>query len=312
MGRCAWPAMIPRAPWAATRLIRWWDGPSARTPWRRTRWRAVQPGDLRDGCGNACISCHAPHNAQGPMRLLRGPNEQDCIACHNGRSNLSPAAAQRVRRIRQGGHPFPSGNNAHDAAEDALLNNNRHATCAGLPQRAWLPAGDRLSTSPPAIRVSQTDVAGIRRRRHQGRESIRQSIRELSALSRLQFGQSCQPRLWILCRLRAGGRSFERNSTVRTTAQVQPSGDARPQQPFAQPSLLPSMLDLNGGTTHGRPMGSRSSAPIATIATTIASLAAPVPRAHGSKCWHILERDYEFSQAPGRRPRSPICIPSPT
>jgi len=32
---------------------------------------------------------HAPHNAGATARLLRGVNEQDCIACHNG-ANVSP------------------------------------------------------------------------------------------------------------------------------------------------------------------------------------------------------------------------------
>jgi predicted CXXCH cytochrome family protein len=60
----------------------------------------------------ACISCHAPHNAAGAARLLRGQNEQDCIACHNGGSNISPMAALcgcicRICRAHRWGIPFP-------------------------------------------------------------------------------------------------------------------------------------------------------------------------------------------------------------
>jgi nitrate reductase cytochrome c-type subunit len=49
---------------------------------------------------NACLSCHTPHNAPGGPQLLSGPlpvvpnmdaATQDCITCHNGGSNLSPA-----------------------------------------------------------------------------------------------------------------------------------------------------------------------------------------------------------------------------
>ena len=44
----------------------------------------------------------------------------------------------------------------------------------------------------------------------------------------------------------------------------------------------------------------RSSAPIATIATTTANLAAPAPSVRTDRRHtHILERRYEFSQAPG-------------
>ncbi|HEX8872695.1 MAG TPA: cytochrome c3 family protein, partial [Candidatus Acidoferrum sp.] len=48
-------------------------------------------GNYRSVAQNACMSCHQPHNAPGAARLLRGPNEQDCIACHNGGSNVSPS-----------------------------------------------------------------------------------------------------------------------------------------------------------------------------------------------------------------------------
>ena len=54
---------------------------------------------------NACLSCHEPHNAQGPMRLLREPNEQDCIACHNGSSNLNPAHTNVYAEFAKVGHP---------------------------------------------------------------------------------------------------------------------------------------------------------------------------------------------------------------
>ncbi len=110
--------------------------------------------------GNACISCHTPHNALGPARLLHGPNEQDCAGCHSGGTNLTPAIPNVFAEFAKTGHPFPAGQNNHDAAEGVLLNNNRHATCAdchnghGSQQVATFPP-------PPAIRVSQSGVAGI-------------------------------------------------------------------------------------------------------------------------------------------------------
>jgi len=44
--------------------------------------------ELHHGRHSCLHSCHTPHNASGAARLLRGQNEQDCIACHNG-SNIS-------------------------------------------------------------------------------------------------------------------------------------------------------------------------------------------------------------------------------
>ena len=79
---------------------------------------------------NGCNACHMPHNATGAVRLLRGLNEQDCVACHNGGTNLSPAIPNVFAEFAKIGHPFTTGNSTHDAAENVLLNQNRHSTCA--------------------------------------------------------------------------------------------------------------------------------------------------------------------------------------
>ncbi len=57
---------------------------------------------------NACISCHTPHDAPGPVRLLRGANEQDCSACHSGGTNISPPAPNVFVEFAKVGHPFPA------------------------------------------------------------------------------------------------------------------------------------------------------------------------------------------------------------
>jgi predicted CXXCH cytochrome family protein len=113
---------------------------------------------------DACISCHTPHNAAGPARLLRGQNEQACIACHNGGSNVSPMAPYAnvfaEYAAPKVGHPFPASSNAHDAAESTLLNNNRHATCVDCHSgHGSQPVG--VFPPPPLIRISQKDVLGI-------------------------------------------------------------------------------------------------------------------------------------------------------
>src|SRR5581483_11720188 len=110
--------------------------------------------------GNACSSCHTSHNAGGPVRLLRGTNELDCAGCHSGGSNLSPAAPNIFAEYQKISHPFPSGANAHDMAEPALLNNNRHATCVDCHNGH----GAQQVTSfniPPLIRISQTGTEGV-------------------------------------------------------------------------------------------------------------------------------------------------------
>ncbi len=78
------------------------------------------------------------------------------MTCHNGGTLLSPAAPNVMAEIAKVGHPLPAGNNFHDAAEKAVLNNNRHATCVdchsahGSNQVITFP-------TPPAIRPSQAE-----------------------------------------------------------------------------------------------------------------------------------------------------------
>ena len=111
---------------------------------------------------SACIGCHAPHNGAGTSRLLRGTNEQDCIACHSGGSNISPAPLNVFAEYLapKVGHLLPSANNQHDAAEPVLLNNNRHATCVDCHE-AHSPLPVTTFPAPPVIRVSQGNIAGI-------------------------------------------------------------------------------------------------------------------------------------------------------
>ncbi len=61
------------------------------------------------------------------------------------------------------------------------------------------------------------------------------------------------------------------------------------------------MLDFNGGTTHGRAMGTQIFCTDCHNSDDNREFGGTGPNGpHGSKWWHILERDYEFSQAPGR------------
>ena len=121
---------------------------------------------------NACVSCHTEHNsAVGSPRLLRGPvpaipnmdpATQNCITCHNGGSNITPAITNIYAEFAKISHPFPSGINTHDAAEPALLNNNRHATCVDCHDaHADQQVASFASTQPPVIRPSQAGVVGI-------------------------------------------------------------------------------------------------------------------------------------------------------
>ena len=121
---------------------------------------------------NACTSCHMQHNSLAPARLLRpatpaamatDPVTQDCMTCHAGGTYLSPAIPNimgEVSGAAKVGHPLPSGNNFHDAAEPAVLNNNRHTTCVDC-HNAHASNQVTAFSAPPLLRPSQAGATGV-------------------------------------------------------------------------------------------------------------------------------------------------------
>jgi len=248
---------------------------------------------------NACTSCHMEHNAPGAARLLRGKNENDCSACHGAAANISPSPMNVCAEFaKQTGHTFSSAAGTHDEAESVLLNQNRHATCvdchnahASLQVTSFLP--------PPALRLSQNAVAGV---------SATDGITVLNP-SVNQY-ENC---------LRCHGNSTGKNVNTAygyTPVRVASSGDPLnviPQfsltassshpvthpssSPLPQPSLLPSMLNLDG-ITPGRIMGTQIFCTDCHNSDDNREFGGTGPNGpHGSKWSHILERRYEISQA---------------
>ena len=124
---------------------------------------AAQLGSYTTVATDACITCHTPHNAGSGARLLRGQDEQACISCHNGSSNVAMAANTNVfaeYASPKVGHPFPTSTNPHDATENTLLDNNRHATCVDCHSGH---GSQPVQTFPgaPLIRVSQKNALGV-------------------------------------------------------------------------------------------------------------------------------------------------------
>jgi predicted CXXCH cytochrome family protein len=258
-------------------------------------------GNYSTVAGNACISCHAPHNAIGP-RLLRGQNEQDCIACHNG-ANVSPMpsyadvfAEYAAPKI---GHPFPTSTNPHDAAEGVLLNNNRHATCVdchsahGSQQVGVFPP-------PPLIRLSQRDAAGISAT--DGVSVLAPAVNQYENCLRCHGTSSGKQILpiygYFAVRAVSAGDPLNLIPQFATAASSShPVMHARSSS-LPQPSLLTNMLNLDG-STQGRAMGTQilcTDCHNSDDNREFGGAGANGP--HGSRWTHILERRYEFSKAP--------------
>jgi predicted CXXCH cytochrome family protein len=248
----------------------------------------------------ACIGCHAPHNAGSPPRLLRGQNEQDCIACHNG-SNVSPMASYAnvfpEYATPKVGHPFPTSPNPHDASETALLNNNRHATCVDCHNAH----GSELVgpfPQPPLIRTSQKNITGISAT--DGVTVLTPAINQFENCLRCHgtsTGKQVQPIYgYFPVRAIAAGDALNLIPQFATTAtSSHPVTHAR-SSGLSQPSLLANMLNEDGSTL-GRAMGNQilcTDCHNSDDNREFGGSGANGP--HGSKWTHILERRYEFSQ----------------
>jgi len=255
---------------------------------------------------NACSSCHMPHDATAPARLLRpatppapsmDPATQDCMTCHNGGTYLSPTAPNVMAEINKTGHPVPSGNNFHDAAEVAVLNNNRHATCVDCHSAH---ASQKVAnfTNPPTIRLSQTNVTGVSA--NDGVTVIQPAVNQFENCLRCHGTSIGKQRLPIY------GYAPARLVTAPDPLNVIPEFSATAtsshpvthdrSSPLPQPSLLTNMLNQNG--TAGRLMGVRTFCTDCHNSDDNREFGGSGPNGpHGSVNSHILEHNYQFSQA---------------
>jgi len=258
---------------------------------------------------NACISCHEPHNAPGPTRLTRAPNELDCVACHSGGANVSPAAPNVFAEYTKAGnvgHTFPQGTNSHDALEDlvgqnVVLNNNRHATCADCHNsHSSYPVSSFTALQPPSIRPSQTGIAGVSA---DGTTIVNPAVNQYENCLRCHgnsAGKVANP-VFGYAPVRAVAPAdglnlipqFAATATSAHPVMYPSSGGALP-----QPTLLANMWNLTG-TAQGRAIGSQIFCTDCHNNDDSRESGGNSPNGpHGSKYSHILERAYPFAQAP--------------
>jgi predicted CXXCH cytochrome family protein len=87
-------------------------------PWPNTEWTTVAE--------NGCQSCHAPHSAGRPERLLLFAAEEDnCLSCHDGSVAATDIAAELDKAST---HPVSSFLGEHDPGED-FRSMPRHVEC---------------------------------------------------------------------------------------------------------------------------------------------------------------------------------------
>jgi len=256
---------------------------------------------------NACNSCHMSHDSVAPARLLRpanpaapatDPATQSCMTCHNGGTFLSPTPLNVVAEVAKTGHPLPAGNNFHDAVETTLLNNNRHATCVDCHN----PHASNQTlqfTAPPLLRSSQAIVSGVSAL--DGSTLLNPAINQYENCLRCHGTSTGKQRLIIYgyapSRVVAAPDPLNiiPEFAAATTSSHPVTHDRA--SPLPQPSLLLNMLNQNG-TASARSMGTRILCTDCHNSDDNREFGGAGPNGpHGSVNSHILERNYQFSQA---------------
>jgi len=265
---------------------------------------------------NGCLSCHTTHNAT-PDSLLRAPDDQACINCHNGGSNVSPAAPNVFSEMASPkvGHSFATAktSGSHSVHESELLNQNRHATCVDCHNpHATKQVGLNFAAAP-AIRGSQEGVAGISAT--DGQSVVYPAKNQYENCLRCHgasTGKASNSAVFGYLPIRTVSAADPLNVFPQfnsTSASSHPVMHDR-SSPFPQPSLRLSMLNLDGSKT-GRGMGVRILCTDCHNSDDNREFGGTGPNGpHGSKYFHILERRYDMSQSamPGQ-PITNLNIP---
>jgi predicted CXXCH cytochrome family protein len=293
-------------------LAGWTNGIHATAGNRTVSQSAGYVGGYSTVAQNACDSCHAPHNAPGAARLLRGTNENDCVGCHSGGSNVSPTIANVFAEFAKTGHPFATATNSHDANETVLLNQNRHATCVDChnPHSAGQVPSFQAA---PSLRASQNGVAGVSA--SDGVTVVNPSVNQYENCLRCHgtsAGKVSNPVFGYLPvrAVAAGDYLNVIPQFAYTSTSSHPVMHAR-SSPLPQPSLRNDMLNLDG-ITQGRNMGTQIFCTDCHNSDDNREFGGLGPNGpHGSKWTHILERRYDMSQAPGPGQLITNLAPSP-
>jgi predicted CXXCH cytochrome family protein len=121
---------------------------------------------------NACMNCHAPHNAATPARLIKDKEENTCYLCHDGSLAKKNVRADKQKFFRHPveqalsmGHELgrledPLSMTFHVECEDC---HNPHASQPDTPMVSFNPANpmDPTHAKAPFVNGSLVGVTGI-------------------------------------------------------------------------------------------------------------------------------------------------------
>jgi len=258
---------------------------------------------------NACTSCHMEHNSAAPARLLRSAVPaapgvdavtQACMTCHSGAGYLSPVAPNILAETsKTTSHPLPAGTNFHDAAENTLLNNNRHATCVDCHSAHAGSAAAIPYAGPPAIRLPQQGTTGISAA--DGITPVIPAVNQYENCLRCHGTSTGKQRLLMYGY--APIRVVSAPDPLNVDLEFSPSATSShpvthpSSSPLPQPSLLTNMLGITGQAT-ARLTGTQMFCTDCHNSDDNREFGGTGPNGpHGSVNSHLLERNYQFSQA---------------
>ena len=123
-----------------------WNGTGS-SPW--------PAGSFPTVAENACLSCHRPHNAGHPQRLLaRSEEPATCTVCHNGSVASKKIEAEFSKPFH---HPIENSQWTHDPKEDPALM-PRHVACADCHNPHAVTSA---TAQAPNASGRQRDVRGV-------------------------------------------------------------------------------------------------------------------------------------------------------
>jgi predicted CXXCH cytochrome family protein len=128
--------------------------PRGANPWpeRKPQWAGQNVSE------NACMNCHAPHNAASPARLVKDLEEETCYRCHDGSVAQTNIRADMRKFYRHGVEQTP--NIDHDSARlERPLSMQLHVECEDCHN----PHASR--TGPPLISFDPSNPMGSDRSR---------------------------------------------------------------------------------------------------------------------------------------------------
>jgi hypothetical protein len=251
----------------------------------------------------ACSNCHSSHNALGIGLLRKNPNlpansdetSQACLTCHDGSDNLAQPLLNVIGAFNgQQGHPFSDAGNPHGMNEPAVLDRNRHATCADCHNsHAAQPTNSFSST--PDLRPSQIGVAGVRMDGVVVATASYQYENCLRCHGASQNKQSLPAYGYMPARALFSGDTLDVSLQFAHGA-TSSHPVMRDATNLARPSLLKAMWNI-GSTVQGRPMSPRILCTDCHNNDNAREFGGTGPNGpHGSKNDHILERQYVMSR----------------